>query len=170
MTNEISKAQRSRNAIIDLLVERTEAAAKSVEIANSYKEERPQLSEKGQKLQALVDEERFGCQTKAVASAFSILTGENIREYEKPGSFTPEMRMPGVCFIETDERKRVICVVVESPSWKCARAISNARDGRRPTHSLPNRIDIAFATKEEIAEAVGKLSDAVVGIWIEKFL
>lgn len=170
MTNEISKAQRSRNAIIDLLVERTEAAARSVEIANSYKEMRPTLSEKGQKLQALVDEGKFGCQTKTVASAFSILTGEDIREYEKPNMFTAEMRMPGVCFIETDERKRVLCVTVESSTWHCARAISNAKDGRGPKHSLPDRINITFATKEQIAEAVGKLSDAVVGIWIEKFL
>ena len=170
MTNEISKAQRSRNAIIDLLVERTEAAAKSVEIANSYKEERPQLSEKGQKLQALIDEGKFGCQTKTVAAALSILTGEDIREYKKPEMFTPEMQTQGVCFIQPDERKRIICVTVESSSWNCARAISNAKDASRPTHSLPGRNNITFATKEQIAKAVGKLSDAVVGIWIEKFL
>lgn len=170
MTNEISKAQRSRNAIIDLLVERTEAAAKSVEIANSYKEVRPTLSEKGQKLQALIDDVGFGCQTKTVASALSILTGEDIREYEKPGMYTTEMQIPGVCFIETDERKRVVCVTDESSRWNCARAISNARDGRRPTHSLPGRTHITFATKEQITKAVGKLSDAVAGIWVEKFL
>ena len=112
--------QQKRKMVADYLIKRTRSNKnyqKYLENKSEEKDTNKKLSEKAQKLQKMVDDNNFGCQSSVIAKTLSILVGEEIiftkKNDDKGFRFSDISPKKYSVLIYDDNISLIVCKVID---------------------------------------------------------